>query len=151
MKKIVGIILLSLLGSSAKAQCNTDVMEAFGGTVSIALYNTYLCVGAIADGYVNESYDDARVKELMNEQVTMLGVLTTEMKKALTVDKSGLSEDDRSLISDVIICLDYLKNEAQGLHDYANDGSETSQEKYNSNRDLAWGKIEDLLGLSDEE
>lgn len=151
MKKLIGILLLSVLGISAQAQCNTKVMESFGGTASVALYNTYLTIGAIADGYVNETYDADRVSDLMAEQVTMMTSLISQMKEAIAVEKSGLSKDDKEYMGDMITCLEYLKNEAQGLQDYATDGLEASQQKYNTNRDLAWAKIEDLLGLGGEE
>ena len=151
MKKLFGVICLSLLGVSAQAQCDTKVMESFGGTASVAMYNTYLTIGAIADGYVNESYDAERVKALMAEQVGMMTNLITQMKDALAAEKSGLLEDDRVYINEMILCLSYLKDEAQGLQDYATDELETSQQKYNTNRNLAWDKIEDLLGLGVEE
>ena len=151
MKKLIGILLFSLLGMAARAQCNTKVMESFGGTASVALYNTYLTIGAIADGYVNETYDADRVSDLMAEQVSMITTLITQMKDAMAVEKSGLSKDDREYMADMVVCLDYLKNEAQGLQDYAKDGLDASQQKYNTNRDLAWAKIEDLLGIGGEE
>lgn len=151
MKKIMTMSLFLLLGAISNAQCNTKVMESFGGTASVAMYNTYVSIGAIADGYVNESYDAERVKELMAEQVTMMTNLIAQMKDALAAEKSGLSADDRLYMNDMILCLGYLKDEAQGLQDYATDGAETSQQKYDTNRNLAWAKIEDLLGLGEEE
>ena len=151
MKKLFTLLLLSLVGITTHAQCDTKVMESFGGTASVALYNTYLSIGAIADGYVNEYYDADRVADLMTEQVTMMTSLTTQMKDALAAEKNGLSQDDRDYMNEMITCIDYLKNEAQGLLDYANDGTETSQQKYNTNRNLAWSMIEELLGIGEEE
>ncbi len=146
--KLIAVILLSISGfSMARAQCNADVREAFGGVASITIYNTYLTIGAIADGHVNEVYDAARVKELMGEQTSMIQSVIGMLDKCKVIKSDGLTADDVTYIKDLIACLESLKAEAQGLSDYANGGSEEAQNRYNVNREKAWGQIQTLLGI----
>ena len=146
--KLIAVILLSISGfSMARAQCDADVREAFGGVSSITIYNTYLTIGAIADAHVHEVYDAARVKELMGEQTSMIQSVIGMLNKCKVVKSDGLTADDVLYIKDLIACLESLKGEAQGLSDYANGGGEEAQNRYNDKRDMAWIQIKALLGL----
>lgn len=146
--KLIAVLLLTFSGFSVlRAQCDADVREAFGGVSSITIYNTYITIGAIADAHVNEVYDAARVKELMGEQTAMLQAVIDMLEKCKVVKSDGLSADDVVYVKDLIACLQSLKKEAQGLSDYATDGSEDAQNRYNTNRDKAWDQIRDLMGL----
>jgi hypothetical protein len=146
--KLIAVILLTISGFSvARAQCDADVREAFGGVSSITIYNTYLTIGAIADAHVNDVYDAARVKELMGEQTAMIQSVIDMLEKCKVAKSNGLSEDDVLYIKDLIACLKSLKGEAQGLSDYAIDQSEDAQTRYNTNRDKAWGQIKELMGI----
>jgi hypothetical protein len=146
--KLIAIILFTFSGFSiARAQCDADVREAFGGVSSITIYNTYLTIGAIADGHVNDVYDAERVKELMGEQATMLQSVIDMLSKCQTAKSNGLSADDVLYVKDLIACLKSLKEEALGLSDYAITGSEAGQTKYNTNRDKAWSQIKTLMGI----
>ena len=146
--KLLAVILLTFSGFSiARAQCDTDVREAFGGVSSITIYNTYITIGAIADAHIHDVYDADRVKGLMNEQVSMIQTVIGMLDKCKVAKSNGLTEDDVVYIKDLIVCLESLKAEAQGLSDYAVTKSEEAQTRYNTNRDKAWGKIKTLLGL----
>jgi hypothetical protein len=151
MKKIILIALLFTgTAGSAFSQCSTEVREAFGGTSSLALYNTYITIGAVADGFVADSYDSERVQSLMDEQTAMIGVLIDLLDHAVSDPSGSLTADDKTYVRDMIACLGYLKGEAQGLHDIAVDGSDDANSRYNTNRDLAWDYIEEMLGLNQE-
>lgn len=146
--KLIAIILFAFSGFSiARAQCDADVREAFGGVSSISIYNTYITIGAIADAHVNDVYDAARVKELMGEQTAMIQVVIDMLEKCKVAKSNGLSADDVEYVKDLIDCLQSLKKEAQGLSDFAADKSEGAQTRYTTNRDKAWGQIKDLMGL----
>lgn len=124
-----------------------EVREAFGGVSSISVYNTYIAIGAIADAYVNEGYNADRVKELMGEQTSMLQSVIDMLSKCQVAKSNGLSDDDILYVKELIACLQSLKGEAQGLSDFVIAGSEEAQNRYNQNRDKAWGEISSLLGL----
>jgi hypothetical protein len=146
--KLIAIILFTFSGFSvARAQCDADVREAFGGTASIMIYNTYITIGAIADAHVNDVYDAARVKELMGEQTVMLQSVIDMLEKCKVVKSNGLSGDDVEYVKELIICLQSLKKEAQGLSDYADTQSTDAQNRYNTNRDKAWDQIKALMGI----
>ena len=148
LMKLIAVILLTFSGFSiARAQCDVDVREAFGGVSSIMVYNTYITIGAIADGHVNEVYNADRVKELMNEQTAMLQSVMGMLEKCKVPKSNGLNEDDVEYIKDLIGCLESLKAEAQGLSDYATSGSEDAQNRYNTNRDKAWERIKALMSI----
>jgi hypothetical protein len=146
--KLIAVFLLTFSGFSVvHAQCDQDVREAFGGVSSVTVYNTYLTIGAIADAHVNDVYDAERVKELMDEQVTMLQTVIDLLSKCLVVKSNGLPAEDVVYVKDLIACLESLKSEADGLSYYAITGNEASQLKYNTNRDQAWIQIKALMGI----
>lgn len=146
MKKLLFTCCLSAgIAFSASAQCNTTVLEAFGGAASIALYNTYITIGAIADAYVAKAYDADRVKDLMDEQISMMNVITGQFDKALS--EGGLKTGDKDFIRSAIECVTHLQNEARGLSEYAEEGS--GNELYSSSRNEAWKLISKLLGLKE--
>lgn len=150
MKKwIITIVLAWGLIPTGNAQCSQHVLQAFGGTSSIALYNTYLAIGAIADGFVAEAYEGSYVVSLMNEQSSMLEVVKAQLQGALDDKKSGMSEDDNAYLRQMITTLDHLRLEAEGLSKYAVDGSQEADKQYNDNRTKAWDLISEMLGLSE--
>ena len=150
MKRIAILLLLICSFSFARAQCDQKVLEAFGGMSAMAIYNTYVTIGAIADGYGGEIYDAAYVQELMNEQTVMIGSLIDMLAKCRDTENIGLSEEDLAYVEDLIDCLEILKKEAQSLSDYSRTGSEEAENAYHMHRELAWEQIADLLGLEDE-
>lgn len=150
MRKLLFAGLLSMLSiTTTKAQCSTSVLEAFGATSSLAVYNTYITIGTIADGYVGETYDAEYTIDLMDEQITMISTVVDYIDKILNDSKSGVSADDKDYLREMKACLNDLYDEAEGLKEYATDNN-SGTDKYNAARDAAWAKIEELLGLNDE-
>lgn len=148
MKKFLLLVLLSVgLGQASQAQCDLNVREAFGGISAISLYNTYITIGIIADNYSNETYEASRVVTFMDEQIGMIKSVNEMLSKCTKPSKTGLSADDCEYLKDMIQCLQYLQNEAQGLKDYVNSNSDADLTFYDTNRKKAWEMITDLLGL----
>jgi 4-alpha-glucanotransferase len=147
MRKYLLILLLACGTQFSYGQCSTKVMEAFGGTSSIAIYNTYVAIGAIADGYVAKTYDSERVKSLMTEQTTMLQHAMDYIDAAVSEESTSLNESDLTYLADMKTCMEFLKDEAQGLHDYAAFGTDEANTAYDTNRNMAWSSIVYLLGL----
>lgn len=149
MKKI--ILVLSLLLSSIQfsfSQCSPTVLEGFGTLSAVALYNTYITIGSVADGYNGEIYDDEYVSTLMDEQESMISVAISSLKACIEDDSEGkITADDLQFVNDMISCFEYLKTEASSLGDYASTDSEDALATYSSSRDSAWELIEVLLGL----
>lgn len=146
MKNIVFILFLLVSVFGAKAQTNDKILEFTGSLASIAAYNTYIAIGAIADGYVNDVYDTEYTTTLMDEQISMLKEVKRMATDAINESKV-LSDDDKEYVKDLNEALSYLVKEAESLKEYAITGSDESSASYNKNRNLAWDKISELLGL----
>lgn len=149
MKKFV--IILGLIISTSfngMSQCSTAVLEGFGSVSAIAIYNTYITIGSIADGYTNETYDANYVSTLMTEQSAMIDVINQSLQACVDDDSEGaLDSVDKKYISDFIVALEYLRKEAEGFQEYVSNESESGLNKFSKNRDLAWKKIAELLEL----
>lgn len=149
MKKFVIILgLIISTSSNGMSQCSTAVLEGFGSVSAIAIYNTYITIGSIADGYTNETYDANYVSTLMTEQSAMIDVINQSLQACVDDDSEGaLDSVDKKYISDFIVALEYLRKEAEGFQEYVSTESESGLNKYSKNRDLAWKKIAELLEL----
>ena len=142
------ILLMSV--SSIKAQCSSEVLTSFGGLSTIAIYNTYLSIGAVADGYSSGQYDAEYVQTLMNEQISMADTIIGMFDNALA-DNSAASfdENDRYFVGELKVVFGFLKEEAAGLRDYTINEDEVSHAKFSDNRNNAWDKISELLGFEE--
>ena len=133
--------------SPTKAQCSEDLLESYGGMSVIAMYNTYISIGAIADGYTAEKYDAAYVQDLMNEQIAMLTTVSDMLTKVVENNNNNVDISDKNFMSGILIAFDYLKLEAESLKEYCNTNSTDASALYDTNRQLAWDKISELMGL----
>lgn len=144
----VFILSVTFFVSSFAQEGKEEALIALGSTSGLLLYNTYICIGAIADGYVGEVYTATRVGELMDEQVASMDAVIAEFNN-LTDSGFVTDEGDLSYISDLILTMELLKREAKGLKAYAATGSDADSDEYNSARDTAWENIAELLGFED--
>jgi hypothetical protein len=146
MKNIVFILFLLVNVIGVKAQTTDKVLEFTGSLASVAAYNTYITIGAIADGYVNDVYDTEYTSTLMDEQISMLKEVKRLATEAINESKV-LSDDDKVYVMQLNEALSYLIKEAESLKEYAITGSDESSTRYSTNRNLAWDKISELLGI----
>lgn len=141
-------MLFAGINHHSKAQCSENVLEAFGAVSAIALYNTYITIGTVADGYVEEVYESDYVITLMSEQESMIEILTTQLQSCIDDTEEGhLNEDDKSYLISMTNALDHLKNEAVGLSNFARTNSDDALSQYSDSRDLAWKEISIMLGI----
>lgn len=149
MKKLlVAFALFTGIFSSAYSQCSTPVLESFGSISAIAIYNTYITIGSVADSYVGEVYESDYVITLMSEQKGMIEVVSESLNACIKDNSAGkLSEEDKEYLQQMIKCLEYLGDEADGLLEYAETNSEDALDKYSVGRDNAWELISELLGI----
>lgn len=151
MRKLFFTFSILLMGvSSIKAQCSTEVLSAFGGLSTVAIYNSYLSIGAVADGYSCSQYDAEYVQTLMNEQISMADTIIGMFDNALADNSAtGLDENDKYFVGELKVVFGFLKEEATGLRDYAANEDEASYQKFSDNRANAWNKISELLGFEE--
>ena len=152
MKKIAALFSLIILwaGSnplSAQVKGKDTALETLGMLSGMALYNTYMTIGGIADAETEEIYSKDEVIGFMDEQVSMIEGLETQFSDLLA---SGFVTDpsDIEFIKEIKVCLGYLKEEAKGLQDNMRTGD---IDRYSENREKAWDKIAELLGIEGDE
>ena len=151
MKKLFLFIALALLLSNfTPAGASNDkgkdkALETIGTISGIALYNTYIAIGGVADAYAKEVYESDYIVQLMDEQVASLNGLQDKYNELL---KSGFLTDksDIDYIKEIIKAFGYLSDEAEGLSEMAKKGDNTL---FSKSRTKAWDKISDLLGFED--
>ncbi len=151
MKKILICLFIGLLSfDQTRAQDSNDktvVLETLGVLSAVTVYNTYLAIGAVADGY-GTTYEAEYAISLMNEQSSFLSK-TQEQLDALVATKF-LDENDKDFVKRTSECVNYLRNQAEAMAKYAKTEAQADLDSYNFYRDRAWKLIEDLLGLKED-
>lgn len=128
----------------------TPVLESFGATLGVMVYNTYLSIGALADGHGCDAYDTPTIQALMDEQVGMIDRVLESLDKARRPEALEDSED-RAFVDQAILALRDLRTVATKLKLYVESDSEIVLRDYNDARASAWTRIEELLGLGETE
>jgi hypothetical protein len=148
MKKLMAALLLLLSLQFGYAQ-NTDkdaALTSIGSLGAVALYNTYLSIGLMADAHASQVYDADYTHTLIDEQIGMMQSMKENLKELMA---SGFltSEDDKAFASDMIACAGLLQDEAQAFKKYLSDLTEESANAYDTARLYAWDNIARLLDL----
>lgn len=146
--KTITFAFLCLFTSTTFAQTDREnvVLEALGGFSALALYNTYIVVGAVADGYAYEVYDKEMATNLVTEQIPSIQLLIDHCDKLLT-GTNLQNASDKEYVSGIRTALYLLKDEATALKSYIETGNEDDQKTYGDKRSTAWNKISVLLGI----
>jgi hypothetical protein len=144
------ILSASLLPAvpTASAQIASDdaMLEAFGASLGMMLYNTYLAIGSVGDAYEAEAYDAATVTALMDEQMNSMSTVGGQLRQ---LDDVLVLEDeaDRVFVRDAVLVIDDLNSMARHMKAYANSLATADADAFQSARSGAWGKIAVLLGI----
>lgn len=140
------MLLLALHVSYAQTADKDAALTTVGALGAVALYNTYLSIGLMADAHVNEVYDTDYINTLIDEQIGMMQNVKENLKKLLA---SGFltTEDDKAFASDMVVCAGLLQDEAHAFKKYIGDLSEESANAYDTARLYAWDNIAKLLDL----
>ncbi len=125
----------------------TVALESIGVLSAITMYNTYLAIGAVADGY-GVSYEADYAASLMKEQEGFLIAAIDQLNALKATD--FLDEDDKLFVQQTTECLNYLKMQAGAMGKYSQGESQADLDSYNFYRGRAWNMIEDLLGLGED-
>jgi hypothetical protein len=146
--KTITLAFLCLFTSATFAQTDREnvVLEALGGFSALALYNTYIVIGAVADGYAYEVYDKEMATNLVAEQIPSVQLLIDHCDKLLA-GTNLQNAPDKEYVSGIRTALYLLKDEAAALKSYIETGKEDDQKAYSDKRNSAWNKISALLGI----
>lgn len=126
------------------------MLDAYGAALGSMLYNSYISIGAIADGYVADAYDSATLVTLMDEQINMLN---TSLEYANKLGSETVLGDpsDRLFVDQGTTVMNDLLSMATNLKAYATTNADEDVNAYQTARTSAWSNLETLLGLNEEE
>ncbi len=121
-----------------------DRLYLIGAMGSTQVYLSYAYIGAVGDGFVNKSYDAAKVRELMGELSGMSQHLAVQLEKVVEGD---LTEEDRAAIEQMVAINRLLKKEADALVVFSEKPTAQNAEAFEAVRREVWPKIARLLGI----
>jgi hypothetical protein len=144
MKRCIAVLSLFLLvavGVTAQEQESDPVLYALGAVGVSNLYFSYSFLGSVADGVASGVYDPVTASDLTDDAIS----LNTSSRDVLTglLDASGLSDDDKRTLEEMIEAHSLLIQEAWGLLSYIDDPSDSEDFRYY--RDQAWNAISSLF------
>lgn len=121
-----------------------DRLYLIGAMGATQVYLTYAYVGSVGDGFVNKTYDAAKVQELMGEVAGMTDHLIKQLRK---VRGGELTDDDRKAIDEMIDINVMLKKQAEALSAFSKDDSDENAKTFEDVRTEVWPRISGLLGI----
>lgn len=119
-------------------------LTAIGGLSAGYVYNSYIAIGAIGDGFGKGVYTDEQVQELTNDIVNMMDVV----KKQTLGIQQYVSKADQDFVDDVFEILGLLQEQARQLKKYSETENASDLTAYEKARTKVWPKIQKLLGLN---
>jgi hypothetical protein len=135
-------------GAAASSASGSDpALVAVGSLGASNLYFSYVVLGAVADGFATRGYSAEMAKSLAQEAVALNRGSRNALRDLL--QNGGLTEADRTVLTDMIEAHELLIKEAEGLMTYVDDRSKT--EEFQRYRSQAWEQISKVLGISDSE
>jgi len=130
--------------TSQPRAANDPWLTAIGVLSGQNIYTTYAYIGAVADGYGNESYTAVQVQQLMKEVATMANVTREHLQR---VRDTNIVDQDRAVIDEVITIIELLTKEANALSRYAKSGADADLQAYDKARTEVWPKVRTMLDL----
>lgn len=146
MRKVIFFLLLAMAAQSQAQTGKDEALTALGGSGGMLLYNTYLVIGATADGYGGEVYDAATADAIIQEQID--GIVTIQQQyHDLLASKFLTDPSDVTYVKRMMATFDLISDEAKALKRYLSSDSDADAQDYEAKRVKAWEKIADLLGI----
>lgn len=131
---------------AARTPKETAALETMGATSGLLVYQTYLVIGSVADGYGASGYTKETVVTLMDEQVASCNNIIGTFDKLLL---SGFLTDptDEKYVRDIITTMKLLVDEAKLLKIYVETPNDANLATYDATRIKAWNMITALLSI----
>jgi hypothetical protein len=140
------MVLPAFALSAQSSDKENTFLETLGAASGIMIYNTYVAIGSIADGYEYEAYDSAEVKVFMDEQAGAMQNMATQYQALL--DSGYLeAQEDQEFVSELIVTCRLLSDQAGALTQYALTQSDDVAQAFQDYRSEAWQKIAYLLDI----
>ena len=149
-KFLPGLMLIlsscSLQVSAQEMDPQTVMLETFGAVSGIVIYNTYIVLGTVADGFEGEVYDSATVITYIDEQVAVLQNLAEQFRKVYDA-RYMTDEGDQAFLLELETACNLLRDQALALTTYVIDGTDEKADAFQEKRTMAWDKIAWLLEI----
>ncbi len=117
--------------------------KAVGGLSAVTLYNTYLSISMIAQGY-ETTYDSLTVSQLLAVQISFMNNLSITYNDL--IESNALLTDDVVFAQEVLGIFGDMINQANSFNKYVASKSDVDLGEYSNSGDIAWTRISQLLG-----
>ncbi len=124
----------------------TKLLGSTGASLAGMLYNTYVLIGSICDGYKNNNNTVAKVNNLMNTQKKLIENLIKIMEE-LGNENILKAQSDKDFAATVIQLLKGLEKQAQLLLDYTTTKSKDTLDGFDEQGKQNWSAISVLMGI----
>jgi hypothetical protein len=143
---ITGLTLNAMQIAAQDPDAESIMLETFGAVSGVLIYNSYIVIGAVADGFEYEVYDSAQVKVYMDEQVGAMENMARQYQ--MLYDSGYLADEaDQEFVNELVTTCNLLKDEASALNLYVLSPTDENAQVFQDNRTNAWNKIAYLLGI----
>ena len=121
--------------------------HSVAGLAALNIYNTFGCIGLVADLFEAEQCDADKIQQVMNDTMKTSDLAVQMLKNVEVTD-----EHDDVPIQDLIACYRLLEREAGLLRAAASASEkENAMQVFYQAREESWLKVKDVLGIEDKE
>lgn len=130
--------------AKALADENAVLLETVGLLAGVQLYQAYLNIGLLADGYAEGLYESAEAAQLLGSVVGPLEKIEKQLEKVAALK---LTKDDATAVTRMKKIAGLLRQQGKSLQSYWDTDVEDHSKKYEETRQAAWKELSDLLDL----
>jgi HEAT repeat protein len=122
-------------------------LEVIGSLAAGQLYQGYLNIGLLADGWAEDLYDEDDARQLL---ASVSGLLDTLDKQMARLDKLPLDKEDRQAVRQVRKLSGLLRRQVEELEAFWKTGDKEHGAAYEKLRQEAWSGVSALLQLESD-
>ena len=126
------------------AEENAVLLETVGLLASVQLYQTYLNIGLLADGYAEGLHELSEAKQLLGSIIGPMEKIEKQLEKVATLK---LTKDDAAALTRMKKLAGLLRTQGKLLQAYWDSEGEEDSKKYEETRQATWKELNDLLEL----
>lgn len=130
--------------AAAPATDDTIVLEAFGASFGLAVYNSQVVVGLTADSLTKDLYTKEEATTIIAEQKGGLDTLQDYVKK---IQASSIAANEAETLQEMIVCIDKLQATIAALDAFLADRSKDNADDFEAKRQTSYTAIAKLLGI----
>lgn len=123
---------------------NAVLLETVGLLAGVQLYQTYLNIGLLADGYAEGLHELSEAKQLLGSITGPLEKIEKQLEKVAALK---LTKDDAAAVARMKKLARLLRSQGKLLQSYWDSETEEDSKKYEEARQAAWKELNDLLDL----